>query len=57
MADLLFVVITFAFFVICVGYVHVCDRIIGPDPISRDSDADIGGDRNRPEDEPVEVTA
>jgi hypothetical protein len=32
MADLLFVVITIAFFVVCVGYVHVCDRIIGPDP-------------------------
>ena len=32
MADLLFVVITIAFFVLCVGYVKVCDRIIGPDP-------------------------
>ncbi len=32
MADLLFVVITIVFFVVCVGYVHVCDRIIGPDP-------------------------
>jgi hypothetical protein len=31
-ADLLFVVITFAFFAICVAYVRVCDRIIGPDP-------------------------
>jgi hypothetical protein len=31
-ADLLFVVITIAFFVLCVGYVRVCDRIIGPDP-------------------------
>ena len=32
MADLLFVVITIAFFVLCVAYVRVCDRIIGPDP-------------------------
>ena len=32
MADLLFVIITIAFFVLCVGYVRVCDRIIGPDP-------------------------
>jgi hypothetical protein len=31
-ADLLFVIITIAFFVVCVGYVRVCDRIIGPDP-------------------------
>ena len=33
-ADLLFVVITIAFFVVCVGYVPLCDRIIGPDPAS-----------------------
>jgi hypothetical protein len=32
MADLVFVVITIAFFVVCVGYVRLCDRIIGPDP-------------------------
>jgi len=31
-ADLLFVVITIAFFVLCVAYVRMCDRIIGPDP-------------------------
>jgi hypothetical protein len=31
-ADLLFVVITIAFFVLCIAYVRVCDRIIGPDP-------------------------
>jgi hypothetical protein len=30
--DLLFVVITIVFFVVCVGYVRLCDRIIGPDP-------------------------
>ena len=32
MGDLLFVVITIVFFVVCVGYVQLCDRIIGPDP-------------------------
>jgi hypothetical protein len=32
MADLAFLVVTIAFFVLCVAYVGVCDRIIGPDP-------------------------
>ena len=32
MADLVFILITVAFFALCVGYVRVCDRIIGPDP-------------------------
>ena len=32
MADVVFVVIILAFFALCVGYVKVCDRIIGPDP-------------------------
>ena len=31
MADVLFIVIVVAFFALCVGYVRVCDRIIGPD--------------------------
>jgi hypothetical protein len=30
-ADVLFILITVAFFALCVGYVRVCDRIIGPD--------------------------
>jgi hypothetical protein len=30
--DLLFIAIVLAFFALCVGYVRVCDRIIGPDP-------------------------
>ena len=42
MVDLLFVVVTIAFFVVCVGYVHVCDRIIGPDP--RSSSDESGGE-------------
>ena len=31
MADLLFLLITVAFFAIAVGFVRVCDRVIGPD--------------------------
>jgi hypothetical protein len=34
--DLLFVAIVVAFFAVCVGYVRVCDRIIGPDPTGRE---------------------
>jgi hypothetical protein len=30
--DLVFMVITIAFFAVCVAYVRLCDRIIGPDP-------------------------
>jgi hypothetical protein len=30
--DLLFIAIVVAFFALCVGYVRLCDRIIGPDP-------------------------
>ena len=37
MADLVFILITFAFFAVCVAYVQVCDRIIGPDPAVRES--------------------
>jgi hypothetical protein len=37
----LFVVITIAFFVLCVGYVHLCDLIIGPDPAP-----DAGGEQS-----------
>ena len=40
MADLLFVVITIAFFVLCVGYVNLCDRIIGTDPSPRADEAE-----------------
>jgi hypothetical protein len=47
MADLLFVVITIAFFILCVGYVQLCDRIIGPDP-RQPADANVEG---RPDEE------
>jgi hypothetical protein len=45
MVDLLFVLITMAFFVACVGYVRVCDRIIGPDPSTGTGDVDSAGVR------------
>ena len=31
MADLVLITVALGFFGICVGYVAVCDRIIGPD--------------------------
>ena len=36
MADLVFIVIVVAFFALCVGYVRLCDRIIGPDSPARE---------------------
>jgi hypothetical protein len=32
MADVWFVLALIGFFVVCVGFVMVCERIIGPDP-------------------------
>jgi len=44
MADALFILITVAFFAIAVGFVKVCDRVIGPDdehgPLSELGEAD-----------------
>jgi hypothetical protein len=31
-ADLLMVAVVVAFFGICIAYVSLCDRVIGPDP-------------------------
>ena len=31
MSDLLVIVVTAAFFRLCLGYVRLCDRVIGPD--------------------------
>ena len=42
MADLLFLAITIAFFLLCVGFVKLCDRIIGPDPRLGADTADAG---------------
>jgi hypothetical protein len=44
MADILYVVVTVAFFALAAGFVRVCDHIIGPDPLPA-GDAD---DRARP---------
>jgi hypothetical protein len=41
MADILFIAITVAFFVLCVGYVQLCDRIIGGDESAAEPDADL----------------
>lgn len=32
MRDVVYLLIVVAFFTLCVGYVGLCDRIIGPDP-------------------------
>jgi hypothetical protein len=32
LVDLAFLVILVVFFAVCVAYVRLCDRIIGPDP-------------------------
>ncbi len=32
MIDVVLLLVVVAFFALCVGYVRVCDRIIGPDP-------------------------
>ena len=51
MKDLVVVLMTLAFFAIAIGYVRLCDRIIGPDEVIGDApeaadggDADLGGD-------------
>lgn len=60
MKDLIVIVMTVAFFAITVGYVALCDRIIGPDEFGDSADdtgdADIGGDAgDRPDDVPAAV--
>ena len=40
MADIVFLATIVAFFMLCVGYVAVCGRIIGPDDISIVDDRD-----------------
>jgi hypothetical protein len=34
MADVLFIAILVAFFGLCVGFVRICDRVIGVDDLS-----------------------
>ncbi len=50
MADLLYLVVTVAFFAAAAGFVHVCDRIIGPD-------GDHGDPQGTGEPDPVEAMA
>jgi len=33
MRDLIFIALALGFFAVCVAYIHLCDRVIGPDPI------------------------
>jgi hypothetical protein len=44
MADVLFIAILVAFFGVCVGFVRICDRVIGPDeavaPVTVDDDTE-----------------
>jgi hypothetical protein len=51
MADVAFIAITIAFFVICTAVVRLCDRVIGPD-----SEHLPGPVAERAEDEPAPVT-
>jgi hypothetical protein len=44
-ADLLFIIITVAFFAVGVAYVRLCDRIIGPDPALDQATAEADDDR------------
>jgi hypothetical protein len=48
MADVVFVAILVAFFVLSIGLVHLCGRIIGPDIATVDAPQ---------EDEPLEAAA
>jgi len=33
MRDLLFLALALGFFAVCIAYIHLCDRIIGADPV------------------------
>ena len=43
MRDLLMIAITGAFFALCIGYVALCDRIVGPDEPTVDDIAEQQG--------------
>ena len=45
MADVIFIAITIAFFLICVAYVNWCDRIIGPDDFGPVIESDVDSDQ------------
>jgi len=39
-ADIIFLATIVAFFFLCVGYVSLCDQIIGPDEVALDAEED-----------------
>ena len=45
MRDVVVLIVTVAFFALCVSYVRWCDRIIGPDPSPVDEATDEPGGR------------
>lgn len=50
MADIIFIAVALAFFALCALYVHLCDRIIGPDAFETSAPHDVS-------DEPVREMA
>ncbi len=50
MADIVFVVVTIAFFALCAAFVVGCDKLIGPDDEYLRTDLDDSGDDNEPSD-------
>jgi len=54
MADVVFVLVTIAFFALCAAFVVGCDKLIGPDDEYLRVDADESGDDGEPsESDPV----
>jgi hypothetical protein len=41
LVDVVFLLIVVAFFGVCIGYVRLCDRIIGPDPHPTSTAVDV----------------
>jgi len=39
-ADIVFLAVIVAFFMLCVGYVSLCGRIVGPDVVEVEADDD-----------------
>lgn len=50
MSDVIYIVLTLAFFGLCIAYVLVCDRIIGPDEAVAPARTDANATRDE---EPV----
>ena len=45
MKDVVVIVTTLAFFVLCVAYIRWCDRMIGPDDVTLPVEMDDGVDK------------